>query len=60
MPAMDATTVGVLLDAMDNIIEVTNGYKNKLISAGYTEAIAQQMTVDFHRFMIESVSAGQK
>lgn len=41
----------------DVVVEATTGYRERLLEAGFSSAAAEDMTVDFHRTLIDKFNS---
>jgi hypothetical protein len=55
--------LAALMEAVEQVstfIEATQSYREKCLAAGFTEAAAEQMALDFHRMvMVHSAKQAQ-
>jgi hypothetical protein len=57
-PVDDLRQALTILNAtLDAVVEATSGYKAKLVAAGFSPTIAEQMAVDYHRHFLAMVMA---
>lgn len=51
---MTPQEIATMMDSMDQVLEVVNGYRAKLEAAGYSPTAAEVMAMDFHRLIMGS------
>lgn len=49
---MDAADFSAISDGTDAIVEMVRGFKSKLMSAGFSEAISEEMCSTFLKFVL--------
>ena len=42
-------------DGLDQMIELVNGHRNKLVAAGFDEDVAQEMAAQLHAVFVDSI-----